>query len=57
MMMNGELMEKAVGGKPGSFLADLLDAGPSGRARAVDVYMVNHLYLAALSRLPDAATS
>ena len=25
MMMNGELMEKAVGGQPGSFLADLLD--------------------------------
>ena len=25
MMMNGELMEKATGGKPGSFLADLLE--------------------------------
>ena len=25
MMMNGELMEQAVGGKPGSFLADLLE--------------------------------
>jgi hypothetical protein len=50
MMMNGELMERATGGKPGSFLADTLDqarrsANPVG-------YMVNHLYLAALSRAP-----
>ena len=34
MMMNGELMEKAVGGKPGSFLADLLEHGASSRPRA-----------------------
>ncbi len=50
MMMNGELMEKAVGGKPGSFLADLL---AQARQRPnPELYMVNNLYLAALSRYP-----
>lgn len=51
MMMNGELMEKATGGKPGSFLADLMDKA-SGHASPVE-YMVNNLYLAALSRRPS----
>jgi hypothetical protein len=50
MMMNGELMDQATGGKPGSFLADLLDR--AGASRDPAAYMVNHLYLAALSRLP-----
>jgi hypothetical protein len=51
MMMNGELIAKAVGGKPGSFLADLLDRANANRS-PVD-YMVNNLYLAALSRAPS----
>jgi hypothetical protein len=51
MMMNGELMEKATGGKPGSYLADLYD---EARTRPSPVeYMVNNLYLAALSRRPS----
>jgi hypothetical protein len=51
MMMNGELIAKAVGGKPGSFLADLLERANASRS-PVD-YMVNNLYLAALSRAPS----
>ncbi len=51
MMMNGPLMEQAVGGKPGSFLADLLQSAQQ-HGGAVDEYVVNHLYLAALSRFP-----
>ncbi len=52
MMMNGDLMGKAVGGKPGSFLADLLEDAKLRRRGAVDAYVVNHLYLAALARYP-----
>lgn len=53
MMMNGDLMEKATGGKPGSFLADLLtDAQRQSRVAPV-AYMVNNLYLAALGRYPS----
>ena len=52
MMMNGDLMQQAVGGKPGSFLNDLLQAARD-HGGAVDVYVVNHLYLAALSRYPS----
>jgi hypothetical protein len=52
MMMNGELMERATGGKPGSFLADLF-AEAQQQTRTTPVhYMVNNLYLAALSRYP-----
>lgn len=51
MMMNGELMEKATGGKPGSFLADLLDN--AGRKPNPVGFMVNNLYLTALSRRPS----
>ena len=51
MMMNGDLMQQAVGCKPGSFLADLLQAAQE-HGGGVDVYAVNHLYLAALSRFP-----
>lgn len=55
MMMNGELMEKATGGKPGSFLADLLNDAQRQRRVSPQVYMVNHLYLGALSRYPSRA--
>jgi hypothetical protein len=51
MMMNGPLMAQAVGCQPGSFLNDLLQAA-RGHGGAVDSYVVNHLYLAALSRYP-----
>jgi hypothetical protein len=53
MMMNGDLMEQAVACRPGSFLANLLE---QARLRGVsdDRYIVNHLYLAALSRFPGA---
>jgi hypothetical protein len=50
MMMNGDLMEQAVGGKPGSFLADLCTEAL--RTPAPELHMVNKLYLAALSRFP-----
>jgi hypothetical protein len=53
MMMNGELMEQAVGGRSGSFLADLLEQAQLHAKSAPDVYLVNHLYLAALSRYPS----
>jgi hypothetical protein len=52
MMMNGKLMEEAVGGKGGSFLADLLDQAQMQRRTAPPLYMVNHIYLASLSRYP-----
>ncbi len=53
MMMNGELMEKAVGGQAGSFLADLLDQARRQRKSPPEVAMVNGLYMAALSRPPS----
>jgi hypothetical protein len=52
MMMNGDLMAQAVGGKPGSFLNDLLVKAQ--KSRSPEIYMVNNLYLAALSRYPTA---
>ncbi len=52
MMMNGELMEKAVGGRSGSFLADLLERSQLQAKGATDAFVVNQLYLAALSRSP-----
>ena len=52
MMMNGELMQDALSGKPGSFLGR-----PSSRrqrqARSPEAFMVNQIYLAALSRYPS----
>lgn len=52
MMMNGELMRDALSGQPGSFLADRIE-----RARrqggAPESYLVNEIYLAALSRHPS----
>ncbi len=54
MMMNGDLMHRAVGGQPGSFLVDLLETA-RGHGGEVDKYVVDHLYLAALSRHPTPA--
>jgi len=53
MMMNGELMQQALSCKPGSFLGQLL-AEAQRQSRATDPYMVDSLYLAALSRHPSA---
>ena len=53
MMMNGELMDKAVGGKQGSFLADALEQAQLQRRQPIDVVLTNRLYLASLSRYPS----
>lgn len=53
MMMNGELMEKAVGGKAGSFLDDLKVRALRQGKVAPEIFMVNNLFLAALSRPPS----
>jgi hypothetical protein len=50
MMMNGELMNEALSGKPGSFLGEVIDE--SRRVSAPEVFMVESIYLAALSRRP-----
>jgi Protein of unknown function (DUF1549)/Protein of unknown function (DUF1553) len=50
MMMNGELMREALSGKPGSFLAQVVD--DAQRARSPEGFMVESIYLAALSRRP-----
>lgn len=52
MMMNGELMEKAVGGRSGSFLADLLEKAQLQAKGSTETFVVNQIYLAALSRSP-----
>jgi len=54
MMMNGPLMEQATGGKPGSFLDDL-KVRALRNSKSPPTYMVNNLYLAALSRYPTPA--
>ena len=54
MMMNGELMDKAVGGRSGSFLADLLERANLQAKGSVEGYVVNNIYLAALSRYPSS---
>jgi len=51
MMMNGELMKDALSGKPGSFLADVLEQSQR-QSREPALYMVDQIYLAALSRPP-----
>lgn len=51
MMMNGELMQDALSGKPGSFLAECVEAAGK-QSRAPAAYMVDQIYLAALSRHP-----
>jgi len=53
MMMNGELMQQALSSKPGSFLGQLV-ADAQRQSRTPDSYMVDSLYLAALSRHPSA---
>jgi hypothetical protein len=50
MMMNGELMQEALSGKPGSFLGDVITQ--SQHARSPEGFMVESIYLAALSRRP-----
>jgi hypothetical protein len=52
MMMNGELTRDALSGKPGSFLANCLEQAQV-QARAPETYLVNQIYLAALSRYPS----
>jgi hypothetical protein len=52
MMMNGKLMEQAVDGKSGHFLGNLIARAQGQRSPAL--FMVNSLYLAALSRLPSS---
>jgi hypothetical protein len=54
-MMNGDLIERATSGEPGSFLARLRDEAMNRRHGSPPEYMVNLLYLAALSRAPSAA--
>ena len=51
MMMNGELLRDALSGKPGSFLAECIEQART-QSRSPEVYMVNQIYLAALSRYP-----
>ncbi len=51
MMMNGDLMHEALSGKPGSFLCEVVEHA-SHLGRAPDTYMVDSIYLAALSRHP-----
>jgi hypothetical protein len=53
MMMNGELMQEALSGKPGSFLCEVVEH-TSHLGRSPDAYMVESIYLAALSRRPTA---
>jgi hypothetical protein len=52
MMMNGELMKDALSGKPGSFLAGCIEQSRT-QARSPESYLVNQIYLAALSRYPS----
>jgi hypothetical protein len=51
MMMNGELMQEALSGKPGSYLCDVIEHGSHQASPAG--FMVESLYLAALSRRPS----
>ncbi len=52
MMMNGELMRDALSGKPGSFLEGIIEQAQK-QARSPESYLVNQIYLAALSRYPS----
>ncbi len=51
LMMNGELVQDAISGKPGTFLANV--AATSGRAN--DTAIINRLYNATLGRTATAA--
>jgi hypothetical protein len=53
LMMNGEMMCEALSGKPGSFLGDVIDQAQR-RGRSPEAFMVDSIYLAALSRHPSA---
>jgi hypothetical protein len=53
MMMNGEMMREALSGKPGSFLGDVCEQ--AGRSRSPQAFMLDSIYLAALSRHPNRA--
>jgi len=53
MMMNGELMNDALSGKPGSFLCDVVEQA-ARQTRSPEAFMVDSIYLAALSRHPSA---
>jgi hypothetical protein len=53
MMMNGEIMTEALSCKPGSFLATVVESA-SRQGRSPAAYMVDSLYIAALSRHPSA---
>jgi hypothetical protein len=55
MMMNGDLMEKAVGAQTGGFLRGVLEQATSQRRGAPDIFIINQIYLAALSRAPSTA--
>jgi hypothetical protein len=52
MMMNGDLIQEALAGRPGSFLGDVCEQ--ASHARSPATYMVESIYLAALSRHPSA---
>ena len=54
MMMNGELMTRAVSGQPGSFLSHVVDQARLQKKGSPIRYAVDQVYLAALGRLPDA---
>jgi hypothetical protein len=54
MMMNGELMARAVGDQPGNFLSHVLDAARLQRQVPPLRYVVDQLYLAAYARYPNA---
>jgi hypothetical protein len=55
MMMNGDLMEKAVGAQTGGFLRGVLEQATAQRRGAPDIFIINQIYLAALSRAPSTA--
>jgi hypothetical protein len=54
MMMNGELMRDAISIKPGSFLSEAL-AHAQQQSHDPGAFLVNEVYLAALSRYPTRA--
>lgn len=57
MMMNGPMMEQAVGGQSGSFLAGVLEQTMLlSQRRRIDpaTTVINQLFLAALSRPPTS---
>ena len=54
MMMNGELMAKATGNQPGSFLRHVFDEARLQRKLPAPAYAANQIYLAALSRYPSS---